>query len=90
MPVLLPVKIAFKGATKQNRARLLVWNVYLENTKQKLKNKNVKNAKLVELLQAQVNKITVKCVERVNIKIRKAKHCVWPAFQEDTKQEQNR
>jgi len=52
MPVLLPVTSAFKGAIKQKRARLLVWGVYLENIKQKLKNKNVKNAKLAELLQA--------------------------------------
>ena len=52
MPVLLLVTSALKGAIRQTKARLLVWGVYLENIKMKLKNKNVKIAKLVEHLQA--------------------------------------
>ena len=68
--------IAYKDVANQISVLQHVWIVYLGNIKQKLKNNNVKIAKLVELLQHMRKNKYVKSVTKVNIKMKKAQRHV--------------
>ena len=68
--------IAYKDVANQISVLQHVWIVYLGNIKQKLKKKNVKIAKLVELLQHIRKKKYVEFVTKVNIKMKKVQRRV--------------